>query len=85
MAISLDPVRQPLAPIRAWIVKGTKTREDGTVAAFSGTAWGRTEAEARESHDRLIAADRRIRAANGADDDDLVGYTLEFIAVNPSY
>jgi hypothetical protein len=87
--MTLDPIKQPLPPVRAWIVRGTKHVEGG-VARFTGSAWGRTEEDARRSHERLLAADRRVRAAGGVEgtDLDLTGYTLEFEpleSVPPTY
>lgn len=83
-ALTLDPVKQPLLALTAWIVRG---HNPATGAQYTGTSWGRTEAEARARHDRLHAADRRRRAETGALDAgiDLDGYQFTYTPVPLAY
>lgn len=81
--ITLDPVTAPLPLVRTWLVRGTKAFPDGTQCTYTGTSWGRTEAQARERHARLAEADRRVAQAVGRDrgGPDLDGWVLTFTAL----
>lgn len=87
--LSLNPVKQPLLELTAWIVRGEKRDASGRVVnLYTGTSWGRTEAEARQRHDRLHAADQRIRRATGNPLDggiDLRGYEFTYTPVPPTH
>lgn len=83
--LTLNPVKQPLLELTAWIVRGHNPK---TGAHYTGTSWGRTEAEARQRHDRLHEADQRIQRATGNPLDggiDLRGYEFTYTPVPPTH